>query len=484
MPVLSRRLSLGLSIIALTLLAVAGVLLDASDSAGASMYLGPTAVSLITFGLFAVVLQQRVGENVFGELGFLYLGLTVAYTVLPAFAFMASGLAEGAPLTGLLPDPAELRAHLWRHVLFQFTVAAGYLLARGRSNSSAALVADHPERDTRALVFVAGLLIVCVSSLILMSAPVTSYYDHYVRYDHLPWLPRKLVSLAVRLTLGIYCILLVLMFRKARRYRFIIPIVVVAICVHETLYSYGARIQSLIVILQTVCLYHFCVKRITVKQGAVACVGVAALFSAVELVRALEGDLVSVRSAVSEEGLAPAAEFFAVFFSGFHLYAERAAGTLPPREWPMFFQDFLSLVTWGDVTRWNPMYWYAENYYPNAAVPPFTMGPIADSALWGGEIDLCFRGLLNGAFFALLMRWFLRYRGRWWGVAVYVYCYATCILTLKYGIFLLLNPIVKNLLPTIVLVAVVRRIRFRLPRPAPVSPAAGVLVERINGSTA
>lgn len=472
---LSKQLRFGLSSFALAILAVFGVIFDASGAGGALQYLGPTAVSLLSFGLFAAVLQRRVGENVFGEIGFLYLGLTVAYTVLPAFAFMASGLAEGAPLTALLPDPIELRAHLWRHVLFQCTVAAGYLLARGRGNSDSILRADHPERDTRALVFVATLLVVCVASLILMSAPVTSYYDHYIRYDHLPWLPRKLISLALRLTLGIYCVLLVLMFRNVKRYRAAIPLVVAAICVYETLYSYGARIQALIVILQMVCLYHFYVRRISLKQGALACLAVAALFSAVELVRALEGDLASARSAVSEEGLAPAAEFFAVFFSSFHLYAERAAGTLPVREWPMFFQDFLSLVTWGDLTRWNPMYWYADNYYPNSAVPPFTLGPIADSALWGGEVDLVIRGLVNGAFFAFLMRWFLRHHHRWWAVTIYVYCYATCILTLKYGVFFLLNPIVKNLLPTIVLVALVRRIKFSVSRP--LTPATAVPVD-------
>jgi hypothetical protein len=462
---LSSRLRFGLSIATLFFIAVVGVTFDAPDGSGASMYVGPAVVSLLVFGVFALLLLQRLGETVFGEVGFLYLGLTVAYTVLPAFAFMASGLADGAPLTSLLPDPTELRAHLWRQVLFQSSVAVGYFVFRGRRNTSAVLQADHPERDTRALLFVSILLIVCVASLILMSAPVASYYDHYVRYDHLSWLPRKFVSLAVRLTLGIYCVLLVLLFRNFPRYRFVIPLVVAAICVHETLYSYGARIQSLIVILQAVCLYHFGVKRISVRQGALACLAVGVLFSAVELVRSLEGDLSSARSAVSEDGLAPAAEFFAVFFSGFHLYAERAAGTLPVREWPMFFYDFLSLFTWGDMTRWNPMYWYAENYYPSAAVPPFTIGPIADSALWGGEIDLLFRGVLNGAFFAVLMRWFLRYRNRWWGVTIYVYCYATCILTLKYGVFYVLNPIVKNLLPTIVLVAVVRRIRFGVSRP-------------------
>ena len=54
------------------------------------------------------------------------------------------------------------------------------------------------------------------------------------------------------------------------------------------------------------------------------------------------------------------------------------------------------------------MVWYAKNYFPNSTVAPFTLGPIADSAIWGGEIDLFFRGLINGILFALLIKWFIK----------------------------------------------------------------------------
>ncbi len=159
---------------------------------------------------------------------------------------------------------------------------------------------------------------------------------------------------------------------------------------------------------------------------------------------------------VSQEEFKSASEFYSVYLTGFHLYAERLQGALPPTEWPMFFNDFISMVTFGDFTRWNPMDWYARNYYPDSVVAPFTLGPIADSAIWGGEVDLLLRGLINGAFFAYLVRWFLRHKDRWWGVTIYVYCYATCVMTLKYSIFYHLTPLLKTLLPTLLVVAVVR----------------------------
>ena len=124
----------------------------------------------------------------------------------------------------------------------------------------------------------------------------------------------------------------------------------------------------------------------------------------------------------------------------------------------MFFNDFISLVTFADFTRWNPQYWYARNYFPDAIVPPETMGPIAESAIWGGEVDLLFRSLINGAFFAYLVRWFLRRKDKWWGVAIYVYCYATCVMTLKYSVFYILTPLLKTVLPTLLVVEVVRRL--------------------------
>jgi hypothetical protein len=63
-------------------------------------------------------------------------------------------------------------------------------------------------------------------------------------------------------------------------------------------------------------------------------------------------------------------------------------------------------------------------------------------------------------FFAFLMRWFLRNKDRWWGLAVYVYCYATCVLTLKYTVFLDLDLIEKNLIPTLLLAQGARVLKF------------------------
>lgn len=425
----------------------------------------PALVSLYIFFAFSVLLVDKVGDNAFGEVGFLYLALGLAYTVLPALFFMALGLetSEGTAwerLALLLPESSELGRHLWRHVLFLFGVAVGYLLVRrSMTAAEASIPPPHPAHPL-VISFVIALIVVSIGITTLLSAPTESYIDHYTRYDHLSAGPKMVVHLFVLLKTSAYYILIALLFRDYRRYRWTIVFSVLAICGYETVYSFGSRILTLTIILAAICMYHYKVRKVTLRQGAVGFLSIAALFSAIELFRSLEFDLSAAREAVASEGAGPAAEFGAVFFTGFHLYSEREQGSLPPRELPMFFNDALSLIPFVDHVDWHPQYWYARYYFPDAAVPPETMGPIADSALWGGEIDLLFRSLLSGALYGWLMNWYLRRQSRWWASVIYAYCFATCVMTLKYSILYPLG-LLKILLPGFVVLWAFNRLFVR-----------------------
>jgi len=462
-----RTVLLALAIAAVGGLAGAAMAALLSDDLASMLW--PTWLSIVVFLLFTAILRWQIGGNVFGELGFLYAGLATAYTVLPGLAFVFVGVREEELLAQLAPATPDLAAHLWRHVLFVSGVAVGYLLARGREALPRVEIGDPEDLGAKTVALLIGTIAVSILFLTLMSAPVAAYIDHYTRYDHLSWLPRKAVSVVLRFKLGLYSVLLTFLFLGYRRFRAFLPFVVAAICLYEISYSVGSRIESLIILLVAACLYTHVVEPLTIGKGLAALGSLAVLFSLVELVRAAEGS-------PSQLEIRPASEFGAVFLTSFHLYAERARGALPETEWPMFFNDFTSLFTFSDFVRWNPQDWYARNYFPEAVVAPQTLGPIADSAIWGGELDLLLRSLVNGVFFAFLVRWFLARRERWWAVTVYVYCYATSVLTLKYSVFYHLVPLLKTLLPTMLAVGAMRGLLRPRHRPGPdVSPpGAGV----------
>lgn len=420
----------------------------------------PTFVTIAVFLCFSLRLRLQIQDNIFGEIGFLYLAFAVAYTVFPAYGFAAlESLSSGAgfqALAVLNPDPAQLALHLWRHVLFIAAVASGYLLFRGRHTPkfSSFDPLGHAEKPIIRLMFVT--IMVSIVVLWCLSAPVSEYIDNYTRYDNLSWIGMRVITICEVLEYGGTFVLLAILFRNYKRYRLYIWAFVLLRVLQDVLGSSGARIGAFTVLIAAALLYHYCVKQVTLIKGLLVTLAMGLVFSAVEIARGPGLDPSALKDGALQERGMPAGELAAVFIPGFHLYAERANGTLPPVEWQVFFNDFISMLP-QVRTKWIPMYWYAENYFPDAVVPPMTMGPIAISALWGGEISLVVQGFINGISFALLMRWFARNGAKWQVMTAYVFCYSTCIMCLKYSIFWHLAPLAKIILPLVVIVSLLAK---------------------------
>jgi hypothetical protein len=418
----------------------------------------PSFVVMVIFLCFSLWLRFQVQDNVFGEIGFIYLVFAVAYTVFPAYGFLTlDSLSSGVGfqnLAALDPDQGELGLHLWRHVLFIAAIGFGYLFFRGRRapkfNSLKHL--GNAEKPIIRILFV--IILFSIIALWGLSAPVNTYIDNYTRYDNLSWIGRRVVTICTVLKTGGTFVLLTTMFNNYKKYRLYIWSFVLLRAIYEVQFSLGARIDAFDILMAAAILYHYCVKQITLKKGFLVMLAFGLVFSVIEMARSADLDFSVFKETISQEQGMPAGELEAVYVPGFHLYSERSEGTLPPVEWQVFFNDFISMVPLVDQTKWNPMYWYARNYFPDAVVPPLTLGPIAESALWGGEIDLAIRGFINGALFAFLMRWFASEGGRWQVMTIYVFCYSTCIMCLKYSIFYHLTPLVKIILPLLLIVSV------------------------------
>jgi len=421
--------------------------------------LTPILAVILIFVIFTLLLKRRFKKDLFIELGFIYISFVVIYTIAPGLGLIYSLSRPNEPIGMLLDslqiDVSNLSRHLWRHFLFIFSFSGGYYFFRGKDKM---VHVDLNGSKHFTIIFLIVFISVSLIFLNVMSAPVETYYENYTRYDHLSVPLRKLASLFIRFKIGFYTILLTLLFSQYNRYKKFIYSIILSLCLIELIFSHGSRIYIFIILLQAFFLYNFFVKIISLKKIALSVFLMMIFFSAIEVVRLLDVKTSDAKEVLTENNIGIPGELGALFVPGFQLYTDREKGTLPHRDWQMFFYDFISPFSFNSFTKWNTMYWYAENYFPNAVVPPFTIGPIAESALWGGEIDLFFRGLINGVFFAFIVKWFLKRKSKWWAITIYAYCFSFSIITLKYSVFFYLTPLIKELLPTLIITALLMNV--------------------------
>ena len=425
----------------------------------------PNIVAIAIFVLFIVLLKILTGSVIFGEIGFIYLAISLAYTVIPALKFLMLDLNiplgfDTLNFSILSPTPEEIGAHFWRHVLFIFGVAAGYLFVRYKKPPKYEKQKIGNNISGKAIAILIAINVLCIIVLMTLSRPVITYIDYYTRFDHLPWMARKLVDLCEIFKSGGYFVILAMLFEKYRKNKIVIFLFVSAVCIYEITISRGSRIIAFITILAFFGFYHYRVKSIKIRKAVAILSIIAIAFMAIEIIRSqgyARNDSI-IDTIKNKQNVV--SEFEAVFITGFHLYDERTKGSIPGREWKMFFFDFLSVIPLIDHTTNNPKQWYARNYYPYSVVPPTTMGVIAESAIWGGELDLLVRSIFNGILFALLARWFQGRREKWWAIAIYIYCFAMCVMTLKYSVLYQLSQVIRVLLPPLVLAIAINRLQY------------------------
>ena len=131
------------------------------------MYLiRPLLAACAVYTAFNYVLWLRVRANIFGEIGFIYLGFASAYTFFPVINFLKSGYY--LPSVSFLPTPEELGTHCWRHVLFILGVAVGYLVVRGGVVPTRPSGEISRSRHSLVIAIIAVIIVVCIVSLSLL----------------------------------------------------------------------------------------------------------------------------------------------------------------------------------------------------------------------------------------------------------------------------------------------------------------------------
>lgn len=420
--------------------------------------LTPVIFFIYLFLIFFYILKNKLGENIFVEIGFLNVAFLLIYTIFPAFLIIGGMLLDDNPLTSLLPDNFEAGKHFWRHFILASGIVIGFLFFRGNTGIKIYKPIKNVNNHNLILLFCIFIIIFSNFMFLTFSAPVETYYENYTRFDHLPTPLRMLISIFIRLNWGLYSLIFLFLFLNYEKYKKVIPYIVIVLIALDIFISKGSRIQSLLTIVGIFCLYNIYVNKINFSKIILSGISIVFIFTLIAALRIDQGGIEALDFASFILNLS--GELGSVYYTGFHLYEQRSLDILPYAPWQMFFYDFWAVTPFLDVTSWAPINWYHLNYFPDALVPPMTLGPIANSALWGGEFDLFFRGILCGMFYALMTRMFLSNRDNWIITAIYVFCFSTTIYIMKYSIFYHMQLIIKTLLPVIFLCWIITKINF------------------------
>lgn len=419
--------------------------------------------AIIAFQIFLICFFQILligyfnkisNNNPLSDVGFIYFTLLFSYIFFPGIGIILAAIGDDF-FQIALGDPSleELYEHQWRQIIFYISSIAGYLIFRDKFTFTNNFVKVNKLKNPHAIIiFIFVMIVLFIVVLGLLSSTVENYYEGYTRYDHLNYVARRILSIVINLKFGFYAIALVIFYQNYTRYRFAMVLFSLFICTFEIFYSYGSRIEAFKILLMLCCLYSVYVSKINILKIVLILIALMSIFSLVEIVRSSMINESDFLTYIYEVGVKPAQEFGSLYFTGFKLYELRTSNALPSSNPLMFIYDFISIIPFVNFDEINPMVWYAKNFYPDAIVPPFTLGPIAISAIYGGEIDLIIRGFILASIISLISNWFNKNYKSWVAATIYVYFYSTVVMLLKYDIFWFSSTLVKLLFPSIFII--------------------------------
>ncbi len=428
------------------------------------MIVGALLGSILIYVLGVVKLHLKTKNYCVADIGFLFLTLGFCYTAAPAltFLFLDLGSVAGWPwmeLSRLDPGEGDLAVHIWRHNLFLGVFIATYLFVRGGVEVTSF---ERSILELRQFVRWGDLFmlasVVCISTIISKSflGDVDVYVDKYLASAGLGHIEKLIWATFNRVAAGAqYLMIVVLALVPMRK----LPkaLVFFLLLIVQLLISTGSRIEVFFLILASGVVFEIFVQKVELKYLVIGGFFSLLLMWFLEVFRFYNFDLALTLEHFYTFGIQPVAELGSVFFTGFHLYSLAESNQLPLVNNNIFYYDVLSLFFSNSDLEFSPQYWYWQNFYPDSLVPPQTNGPIADSAIWGmGVLDLAIRACIIGCVFGWVARNFFNRQPSMIWTVVYVFYCATCVMNLKYGVLWQLNPLVKTMLPTLIVFGLYR----------------------------
>jgi len=391
---------------------------------------------------FSLILLSRVGSKFYLEFGFWLSWFFVLYTTGPVIVYKTAAFSVGDPISYIFGDFVPMNEglfinHVGRMVLFNVVFQMFYLLIR--RNTRLQNVSKLKYTGTGTVFLLSFIVFTCYFILFIFSKESGGYIESYQRYDHLPRYFRLLISFIVRIKFGLCLLMTIYLIALGKTKPLLMTVFPLALLILiELIYGRGSRITLLILIIQLFALLILFGYRVSRRQLFISSLFLLFSFSLIEKLR-VDDD--STKDIV----LSVPGELGSVFFTSYHLYSQRAENVNFQTDWRMLFFDFYSpFLANASLRDIDPIYWYTERYFSYADVPPFTLGPIANSAIWEGHIGLVLRPLAMAIIFGGFMNYFSRHCWNLWRIYLFTALFSTLVMVPKYSVFYHTTPLIKN----------------------------------------
>jgi hypothetical protein len=150
-------------------------------------------------------------------------------------------------------------------------------------------------------------------------------------------------------------------------------------------------------------------------------------------------------------------ELGAIIFSAYQICDGGALNTTSI----MPFYYLVSPILPGRITEISPFYWYTREYWGNSDFPPFTLGPIAESFMYGNYIFIIIYSYLVAIILKFISNVSQKYHYMTLGHFISIFYTLYIVLSFKYSILYPNTDIVKSIIPIFVILSIFKILTFK-----------------------
>jgi hypothetical protein len=419
--------------------------------------LTPVLFAIIVELVFLRALKRRDGKIEFSELGVLFSGVILVYTLYPCLTFLASGLEFTAASDNRLyvanPSPAELAPIFWYYVLYLTSFAVAYVHFRGNTGLKRTVIIKPGPRLI--WVLVAGYLFIRLFFFYLRVAwnirSPESYGEEYLLFRNLPLFFQQLANHFGWMSLTIELLLMAALTLNYKKYKVFIFGWLVAEFAGIAVSGVGSRTGLMMALLTLVITYHLFVKRFTRRAVWLLWLAGLLLFLGLGMIRMfyLYSSDEAVVSLVASRN-----EFETLFANAYDLRELKATGQTEDIFPGLYFSDVANLIP-QQIMPFKKIdlgEWYVQTFYDNYTEGGggFGFGAISESIVGLGWIDLIWRGFLVGWIFAWIYRRFSTEKMSFWNYSFYLWVTIFSYQTFRTTTFILVPHVIYDVLPVMV----------------------------------